>query len=86
MKRLYIVESDSPLNPHLYCENDVNHLLFSCEKPLIVSGNCNNQKVIYYDGSIASLAKKISLELSKDQIEILIYSLTEIYEDTLESE
>ena len=85
MKHLYIVESDSPSNPYLYCENDVYHLLFSCEKPLIVSGNCNNQKIIYYDESVTSLAKKISLELSKDQIEMLIFNLTEINEDTLES-
>ena len=86
MKYLYIVESDSPSNPYLYCENDVNHLLFSCEQPLILSGNSKNQKVIYYDGSVSNLAKKISLlDLSKDQIEMLISDLTEIYEDTLES-
>ncbi len=87
MKYLYIVESDSPSNPYLYCENDVNHLLFSCEQSLIVSGNSKNQKVIYYDGSIANLAKKISsnFELTKDQIEILIFNLKKIYENTPES-
>jgi len=86
VKHLYIVESDSPSNPYLYCENDVNHLLFSCEKPLMISGNGKNQKIIYYDGSVPDLAKKISLlELSKDQIELLISDLNEMWEDAPES-
>ena len=86
MKYLYVVESDSPSNPHLSCENDVNHILFSCESSLILSEN-NKQKAICYDGSIDDLGKQISkLGLTKDQIEDLIRDLTEVYEDTLESE
>lgn len=82
-----MVESDSPSNPHLYCENDVNHLTFSCESDLVVCGNSNKLKFVVWNGSLSSLSKQISsLGLIKDQIESLIRDLTEVYEDTLESE
>ncbi len=87
-KYQYLIESDSPSNPYLYCENDVNHLLFSCESDLVVCGNTGNKlKFVVWNGSLSSLSKQISsLGLSKDQIEDLIRDLTEVYEDTLESE
>ncbi len=89
-KYQYLIESDSPSNPNLYCENDVNHLLFSCESDLVVCGNGNKLKFVVWNGSLSNLSKQISsLGLTKDQIELLISDLTdltEIYEDTLESE
>ena len=86
-KYQYLVESDSPSNPHPYCEDDVNHLLFSCESDLVVSRNSKKLKFVVLNGSLSNLSEQISsLGLTKDQIEDLIRDLTEVYEDTLESE
>ena len=45
-KYRYLIESDSPSNPQSYWENDVNHIIFSCESDLV---RCGQSKICYLE-------------------------------------
>ena len=85
-KYRYLIESDSPSNPQSYWENDVNHIIFSCESDLVRCGQSEKVKFVIWNNDLSYLSKQISLlGLTKDEIESLISDLNEIWEDAPES-
>ena len=84
-KYRYLIESDSPSNLQSYWENDVNHIIFSCESDLVRTGQSEKVKFVVWNGDLLYLFKQILLlGLTKEQLAILLWDLDEVYRNTTE--